>query len=792
MRTIILLTAFLVLGLSTAQAQNAYYRVKFPNDTTIVGCGASADTIYPEIMQYPGCSFNVGVSVKDQVFNITQNGGCKKILRTWTLIYWCAYDPNEPWPIMINNPPDTDIGPTVFGIPDNRGHLQYVQIIKVLDNDAPVFLDCPDGPVEFCDYTGNDPDQYHDNHVDLCEGPVDFSIKVTDSCSAADIKLSYRFFLDLDGNGSMETFVSSSSPNAWPIETMVLGGDTLMGTIDFPAGFGLPYGNHKIEWIANDQCGNESICKYEFSVQDCKAPTVVCINGLSINIMQTGMITLWDTDFIQYMFDNCTPTDQLKVGIRKSGTGTGFPVDTHSVTFDCSELGPQLVEIWAEDAYGNADYCETYVIVQDNMGSCPPSNKFTGTVSMAGQKPVSGATITLKKSNTVKAVVQTDDNGIYEIGSMPAGCNYKLIPSFDDAPAKAGINTLDALLIGGQMDAVMPLASPYKLLAADVDNDGTLTHNDIQQIVDLVLGMHDDFPDKPVWQFMPADYVFPDPDQPWAASVPATSNFFCLSGPISAPFADFIGVKTGDVNGSVSTNFQGTDANDRQKDNQVVFKTSDQVFSSGQEIRVDIVSPDLAALVGFQYTLDFDTEILSLVDIEPGLVPAEYTATPDAGHVTTSWHSTTMLDPTVIGKNMHLRTYTLVFQTLQRGTLSQALQMTSSVTPAEAYARNLQTQAAVLNFSPIPVGPKDRLALLPVWPNPAKDQFRASYYLPDGGTTSFTLTDAQGTVLETRQSYQEKGYHQTTFDLKGNTTPGLLFLRLEGPGGVEVQRVLKL
>ncbi len=792
MRTIILLTAFLILALSTANSQTAYYKVKFPNDTTIYGCGVSADTVYPVIEQYPGCSINVGVSVKDQVFNLTQGGGCKKILRTWTLLYWCDYDPNEPWPVMITNPPDTDEGPTVFGFPSNRGHLGYTQIIKVLDQDAPVFLDCPDQPLEFCDYTGNDPAQYHNGPVDLCEGPVNLGVKVIDDCSHADITLTYRMFLDMDGNGSMETYLSSSSPNAWPIDKMVLGGDTLMASVAFPTGFGLPYGKHKIEWIANDKCGNETICKYEFDVKDCKAPTAVCINGLSINIMQTGMITLWDTDFLQYVYDNCTPANQIKIGIRKSGTGTGFPVDSHSVTFDCSELGKQFVEVWAEDAYGNADYCETYVIVQDNMGSCPPSQKFKGTVATDDQKPVPGVQMTLSKSNQPKATALTDDDGVYEFGSMPAGCNYKLTPVFNDDSPKAGINTLDALLIGAQIDNILPLGSPFKLLAADVDHSGDLTTADVLSIVQLTLGAQQNFPGMPVWQFVPAGYVFPDPDKPWSAAIPGATGYFCLSGPMASPNGNFTGVKTGDVNSSATANFRPEEADDRQKDITATFLTSDQVFEAGQEVRVDIITPDLSGLAGFQFTLDYDPSVLSYVQLEPDLVPAEYTATPSEGHITASWHSTIMLDPTVIGKNMRLRTFTLVFQALQGGTLRQALSMSSSVTPAEVYSRDLKTAGAVLLFKRVPVGPKDQLMMLPVRPNPVRDRFTATYYLPEAGPTTLTLTDARGTVLQTIEAFRERGYHETTLDLSSQSQPGLLFLRLEGPGGAEVQRVMKL
>ena len=70
-------------------SQQLYYTGKFPDDQTIVGCGASAPTNSAPIIQYFGnCNFNVGVSMKDQVFNLNATGGCKKILRTWKLVWW--------------------------------------------------------------------------------------------------------------------------------------------------------------------------------------------------------------------------------------------------------------------------------------------------------------------------------------------------------------------------------------------------------------------------------------------------------------------------------------------------------------------------------------------------------------------------------------------------------------------------------------------------------------------------------------------------------------------------------
>lgn len=784
----ILAFALQVACVAVISGQSLYYTVKFPDDYTVYGCGADPGITYPYIVQY-SCNFNVGVSYHDQVFYTNNTGGCYKILRTWKLLYWCDYDPNWPSPYIIPNPTNTDIGPTVNGNSYNHGYLQYTQIIKVVDNEKPYFPDCPTGPRTFCDFTTNDPTQYNNGYVDLCEGPVNLKIEVTDDCSGADIKLSYRLFLDLDGNGTMETFISSSSPNAWPIETTILGGVNLQGQIKFPPGHGFPYGTHKIEWIADDKCGNEAICKYEFIVTDCKPPTLVCYNGLSVNIMQTGMITIWDKDFIKDLFDNCTPKHKIRTGIRKAGTGTGFPAQSPSVTFDCSELGKQYVEVWAVDESGAIDYCLTYIDVQDNSGSCPPSNKFTGTITTDDLDPVAGATVNLSKFNNVMLSVVTDDKGKFEISPMTASCNYKLAPTYSAATTK-GINTLDALLVAGQIDNVKLLNSPYKLLAADVDKSGNLTSADINNIVKMALGVQSSFPNNvPAWQFVPKSHVFPNPQNPWSASVPSSLTF-CLSGPINFD-PNFIAIKTGDVNGSFATDDLGSpNAEDRGLGVEgAVFQTNDQIFSSGKQIAVDIITPELAGLAAFQFTLDYNPDYLSYVGFESDLVPADFIADPGEHHLTASWHSSVMLDPNVQGKNIRLRAFRLIFNTVQKGLLSEVLSMSSAVTDAEAYTRNLQTIPASLEFLQAPVN-KATPSFLSVRPNPITDRFTAAYYLPEAGFATFTLTDATGQVLQSIEANRERGYNEIEMDV-ANTKPGMLFLRLEGPGGTDVQKVMK-
>mgnify|MGYP000860196948 FL=1 len=783
----ILSFAFPIIFVAALSGQTTYYTVKFPDDETVYGCGAVPDTTWPVITQYGNCNFNVGVSVKDQKFYTNATGGCYKILRTWKLLYWCDYDPNWPSPYYISNPTSTDIGPVVTGDMYNHGYLQYTQIIKVVDTEAPYFLNCPTGPVTFCDLTDNDPNQYHSGWTDYCEGPVNLNIKVKDACSGTDITLTYRLFLDLDNNGSMETLISSSAPTAWPIVTSTQG-DTLSAMIGFPPGFGLPYGSHKVEWIANDKCGNEAICKFEFIVKDCKAPTVVCHNGLSINIMPTGMITIWDTDFIQYYSDNCTPTSQIKYAIQKAGAGTTFPDGNHSVTFDCSELGKQFVEIWVEDAYGNADFCKTFIDVQDNAGVCPPSTPFKGTVATDNSKSVQGVTVSLLKGTQPVATAETGDDGQYAFGSMTAGCNYKLVPALDQLDID-GVNTLDALLVAGQLDDIISLSSPYQLLAADVDKSANVTAADLSDMIKVILGLKSSFAGTTSWQFIPASYVFPDPLNPWSVSAPSSLKF-CLSGDIDFD-PNFVAVKTGDINSSSVQSSLLPDAVDRSLEKgTATFTTVERTFKAGDVVNVDITTPDLGNIAAFQFTLEYNPTVLSTVSLGQALVPADFMATPQEARVTACWYDAAMLDPTVQAKNAKFKAFSLQFTALQDGKLSEVLQMTSAITPAQAYNRQMETLDAQLQFLPGHPGKKNPEFFI-IQPNPVVDAFSATYFLPEAGPVTLTLTDATGRIMQTIQANKEAGYHQADLNLDKSTQPGMFFLHLNGPGGTDVQRVMK-
>jgi hypothetical protein len=762
-------------------SQQQYYSVKFPDDRTVVGCGASADTSdWPIITYFSNCNFNVGVSVKDQVFNLNATGGCKKILRTWKLVYWCDYDPNWPGPTYIPNPGNTDVGPTVIANSLNHGFLEYTQVIKVTDNQAPVFLNCPDAPVLFCDYTNNDPAQYGNR----CEGPVNLNVKVTDLCSKSDIVMTYLLYLDLDGNGSMETFQSSSAPGAWPIETTVTG-DTLSAKIKLPAGVGLPYGTHKVEWIAKDNCGNQSICKYDFIVKDCKAPTVVCINGLSVNIMPTGMITFWATDFVKSVEDNCTPNNLLKIAIRKAGTGSGFPAFNTSVTFDCNEIGQQFVEIWAEDACGNADFCQTYIIVQDNIGACTPPGPVSGKIATEAQTPLSKVHVLLKnnlKPTAPQFNTASDALGNYWFAGAPGTCNYSIIPTLDTLPL-LGLNTLDVMLSDWHISGQQLLPSPYKIIAADVNHDGQLNAGDLNAMSDLIVGAASNFPNNTAWRFVPDAFAFPNPANPLAANFPEKISTTC---PVPSGLNhNFVAIKTGDVDASANLSTFAAPSDDRSAGDDKIanFRVVNRRFEAGQDVKATIIAPDLSTMLGFQFTVFANQDLLELQSVE-SLLSQRMAAYPGQNNVALSWY-------TKPGENTGERqVLTLHFKALQNGTLKQALKFTSAVAKAEAYDLEQKPLGVALQFVHTAVAVNiDYPKLMPISPNPATGPVVAKFFIPENGNANLSLSDVNGAQVSQHNAYFEAGWHQVEMPV-GNRVSGLYFLRLQTETGSETQRVM--
>jgi hypothetical protein len=849
------------------------YFVKFPADVIVSVCDGTgtygAPTFFGE-----DCEL-LGVSFEDEVFTVVPDA-CFKIERTWTVINWCTYNPNlgcinvpNPNPNAITNAPAnlpgvtvsplgtaTPWNPTVVKINPtdatttnysifydaNANCYKYKQIIKVIDTQDPT-VTAPASPVEYCDVTPNDAQLWNqmywwDNTIsshDLCEGDADLSITGTDACSGSNISFRYLLFLDLDGDGVMETVVSSTNlpgvnnvqfGNAGNVNytggtprefdgrpvpfnqkwrfgldwttsgtsaTAKVRFDNLQSPIALP-GTGnnvmqgvvpqLPYGTHKIKWFVEDGCGNETISEYVFVVKDCKKPTVVCLNGLSVNIMPTQMIQLWASDFLQYTEDNCTPASQLKIAIRKSSDPTpGFPVDAQgnpitNVTFTCGELGTQLVKLWSIDKAGNADYCETYVIVQDNNGNCPPSGnnaKVAGALATEAINGVQDGNVEIAGSGngipSFTFTTMTNASGSYNFNAIPLASNSTVTPAKDDNPLN-GVSTYDLVLISKHILGIEPLNSPYKMIAADANKSNSITTFDIVELRKLILGIYTELPNNTSWRFVDKSYAFPNANNPFQATFAENKSIVNLNNNLTSE--DFVSVKVGDVNGNAIAN--AAMSSDDRSAGTLLFDVDNKSVKAGETFAVNFKATE--AVSGYQFTMNFPG--LEVVDVTPGANMKSENFGVFANAITTSFDGANQGE------------FAVTFRAVKGGNLSELLSVSSQITKAEAYKNGERMDVAFRfnnNGSSTIAGVG--FELYQNQPNPFVNKTFIGFHLPEATTATLSIFDETGRLVYNQKGSFAKGYNSIAIDRALLNTVGVMYYKLETANNSATKKMIQ-
>ena len=698
----------------------------------------------------------------------------------------------------------------------NSNGFSYKQIIKVLDTQDPTFTNCPASPVTFCDLTPNDGNLWNESYWydnatmshNLCEGPADLNITATDACSGSNINIKYLLFLDTDNNGSMETVISSTNLPGFnnvqynnangpgtaqafderPVPSNQKYGFALQTTVSGNNKTGavrwntfqsqntyvvpeLPYGTHKIKWVVEDGCGNEAICEYTFIVKDCKAPTVVCINGLSVNIMPTGMIQLWASDFLQYTEDNCTPANKLQIAIRRVGAAdgqgntTGFPRNADgtpqtNVAFTCQDLGTKEVELWSIDLAGNADFCVTYVIIQDNNGNCGTAATVAGILATEAQAGLEDATVTVSGSSQgippYTKSVQSDNTGFYEfLKSVPMGSNFTVTPTNDNNPLN-GVSTYDLVLISKHILGLEPLSSEFKMISADANKSGSITTFDIVELRKLILGIYTELPNNTSWRFVDKKFSFPDPANPFKTAFP--ENITVADIQLHHLADHFTAMKIGDVNGSATAN--SLMASEDRTAGTLMFDVEDRTVKAGEEFEVSFKAA--SASQGYQMTMNLNGLTVADIVSSDKVTAANFGILGDA------------LTVSVDGA----QEFAVRFRAAKGGKLSEMLGVSSRITKAEAYTLGNERQEVALRFNSGVISGVG-FELYQNEPNPFVSKTFIGFHLPEAATATLTVYDESGRVLFTQKGDFAKGYNSVAVDRASVGAAGVLYYKVE-------------
>lgn len=176
----------------------------------------------------------------------------------------------------------------------------------------------------------------------------------------------------------------------------------------------------------------------------------------------------------------------------------------------------------------------------------PAVYSVSGNVSTYTGAPIPSCKVFI--SGGTSGYVYTDPQGNYTFPNIPAGGNYAITPVRDTNDLN-GVSTYDMVLITNHLLGVQALDSPWKIIAADVNHNNSVTTFDIVEARKLILGIYPQFPSNAAWRFFPAAITFGNPQNPFASALPLESILITnLQGNFTA--GGFKGVKVGDANGS--------------------------------------------------------------------------------------------------------------------------------------------------------------------------------------------------------------------------------------------------
>jgi hypothetical protein len=447
-----------------------------------------------------------------------------------------------------------------------------------------------------------------------------------------------------------------------------------------------------------------------------------------------------------------------RIGEKKDKNATG-------INLTCADRGKViLVELHAWDEAGNDDFCVTYVEVQDNRNVCPGSItggsfNIAGTIATEGAANLQGASITL--SGAASQTATTTANGAYAFDSMAKGGDFTISPQLDKNHLN-GVSTFDLVLIQKHILGAQVLNSPYKMIAADVNNSKSITTLDLIVLRKLVLNIDRTFQNNTSWRFVDAAYVFPEPGNPWSAAFPEVVSLNDLNNNVAA---NFVAIKIGDVNASASVS-SVVSAEVRTNG---VFKlhTTEQSLKSGTEYQVAFTADDLQSIQGYQFALNLDKNKVELLDIVYGVAKAEnFGVFKSEGIITSSWNSN--YQPGAL--------FNLVLRAKTDTKLSAALSLNRLV-HAEAYNQNNDPLGITLNYGSQTIA--DDFELKQNTPNPFNGETLISFNLPKATAATLTISDATGRILKSVRATYAKGLNQVTLKASDLNTSGVLYYTLE-------------
>ncbi len=716
-------TATQVITVGNNRKFNGATDIRWPSTVNVnVGCVADITpeklNSRPTYLRNTECAL-LASSYEDIIFNYTDNV-CVKVLRKWTVIDWCQKNPFIP----------------------GSGEWSATQLIMLNNTVAPNIT------------KGCLPADLKITQEGQCQARVEVTAAATDDCTPTNL-LEWTYTIDLNNDNVID--VTNGT------------GNTINQIFS--------YGTHKITWTVRDGCRNVKTCSNTFTVRDDKKPSPYCISDIVTVIMPVAKeVNVWASDFNRGTTDNCSAASDITASFSSTNR------NEISRTVKCADLAGApskefTYNIYFIDAAGNSDFCTVTVKVQDNNNSCGTTTvvqklAIKGNIFTEADEVLESVDVELQSNQTeFPKSLTTGKDGSYAFADLPMYKNYSLFADKNDDILN-GISTLDLVMMQRHILGLTELPTPYKLIAADVNNSSKITAADMVELRKVILGIQPGFSNNRSWRFVDVAHRFADPKNPF----PFTESMAMDNLDHDVAGMDFIAVKIGDVNGSATPN-SATGQNVLSRSRFALLSTP-VTGKAGDVVKVGIRKQESVAILGLQMTLAVNPSLAEIQDVTSVLAgfDQQHLGFSDlsSGKVHVSWNGASA------SENQD-ELFILTLKLKKDATQQDVVSLDESGLDAEVYTidqQSVQSLAATLLSTRDDKQQNVQFELYQNIPNPFSTSTTIGFHLPAAGNATLNIFDLSGKLLFSQTGTFQKGVNAFNIDASQVHMNGVLYYQV--------------
>jgi hypothetical protein len=205
------------------------------------------------------------------------------------------------------------------------------------------------------------------------------------------------------------------------------------------------------------------------------------------------------------------------------------------------------------------------------------------------------------------ASIRTDDDGAFALANLEAGESYQIKPYSLNRPNE-NVTVLDLLGMSAVLSGEHQIESPYTRMGSDLDGSGQLDEQDLELLQAIVLGDTTAFQQQSAWHFTPVSESTATGSKRKLEDLPEGLTIDNLVNNITEQ--DFIGIKIGDLWEEMRFPDKGLAIPEPG-----FILENVAVCGNRQKIRVPLKVERMKNIRAFQFTIEWDPEILKFAEV---------------------------------------------------------------------------------------------------------------------------------------------------------------------------------